>query len=160
MRTTRDLRVRVAVAFAYAVFLLLFAVFFPSSRFISGPFAWLFFSMLKPFIPVILGADGVSLYVGCSCLNVTDVCSLVPLIGLVAVFLWLRGVRWLHGVVVLSALFLLNLVRVFVVALVLASLGLEAAMYIHNIAYATFTIAAVGVTAYCAIPWRSDRREA
>jgi len=109
--------------------------------------------MLKPFIPVILGADGVSLYVGCSCLNVTDVCSLVPLIGLVAVFLWLRGVRWLHGVVVLSALFLLNLVRVFVVALVLARFGLGAAIYVHDIAYAAFTIVTVGVVAYCAIPW-------
>lgn len=151
MPAITDLRVRVAVAFAYAVLLLLFAVFFPSSRFISGPFAWLFFLMLKPFIPVVLGADGVSLYVACSCLSVTDVCSLVPLIGLVAIFLWLRGVRWLHGIVILSTLFLLNLVRVFVVALVLASLGLGAATYVHNIAYAAFTIAAAGIVAYCSL---------
>jgi hypothetical protein len=129
----------------------MFAVFFPSSRFISGPFAWLFFLMLKPFIPVILGADGVSLYVGCSCLNVTDVCSLVPLIGLVAVFLWLRGVTSLQAVVVLSALFLLNLVRVFLVAWVLANFGSGAAMYVHNIAYAAFTIVAVGIVAYCSL---------
>jgi hypothetical protein len=146
-----DLRVRVAVAFAYAVLLLLLAVFFPSSRFISGPFAWLFFLMLKPFIPVVLGADGVSLYVGCSCLNVTDVCSLMPLIGLVAVFLWVRGVRWLNGVAVLAGYFALNLVRVFGVAFALANLGFEAASRVHDLTYAAFTILAVGIIAYCSL---------
>ena len=155
MQATTKFRVKAAVAFAYAVLLLLFAVFFPSSHFISGRFTWLFFLMLKPFIPVILGADGTSLYVGCSCLNlnVTDVCSLMPLIGLLVVFLWLRGVTSLQAIVVLSAFFLLNLVRVFVVAWTLANFGLGAAIYVHDIAYAAFTIVAVGVIAYCAIPW-------
>jgi len=107
-----------------------------------------------------LGADGVSLYVGCSCLNlnVTDVCSLVPLIGLVAVFLWVRGVRWLTAAVVVAGYFALNLVRVFGVAFALVNFGFEAASRVHDLTYAAFTILAIGIIAYCSVSVVVPRR--
>jgi hypothetical protein len=109
--------------------------------------------MLKPFMPVLLGADGSSIYVASSAvsLQVTDVCSLMPLIGLVAVFLWVRGVKLSNGLIVLTILFLLNLARVFAVAFAAANSGLTAATHVHDFAYAAFTIVTIGIIAYCVL---------
>lgn len=154
-----NVRIRVTVAFSYTLLLFLFAVLVPSSHFISLPFAWLFFLMLKLLVPgVLLGTDGASIFVPSSgsVLEVTDVCSLVPLIGLVAVFLWVRGVGWRWSVAVIVLFFVLNLVRILGVGLVLASSGWSTAARVHDIAYASFTVASIGVVAYCCLPWWLD----
>jgi hypothetical protein len=150
------LRTRIAAMFLYAFFLPVFAVAFPSSYFIAAPFALFFLMMLEPFMPVLLGADGVSVYLASSgvYLRVTDVCSLLPLLGLVAMAMWVRSVGWLRGVLVVVGLFSMNLVRVFGVAFAAAYVSSGVAAALHDFAYAVFSLVAVGIVAYCVISAR------
>jgi len=101
-------------------------------------------------MPVLLLSDGSALLVGSNVITVTDVCSGVLLLLLLALFLTLGGMKLRKILTVVGFLFIVNLLRVFTVSFVLLNFGLEEASLLHSIYYFVFTALAIGIMIYAA----------
>jgi len=127
-----------------------------ASRYIAEPYAYLSWLIIKPFTTVYL--FGSTMIVNGIPVIFEDICTGVWLIGLAAMFLWLRGSSKLTIVVGLVGLFALNTLRIALVVLALQSYAFPIAATFHDIFYAIFTGTAVMISLYGAWPLLNEKK--
>jgi len=111
----------------------------------------MFYFILRPFMPVFVVGEGDALLLGSSLITVTDVCSGVLLLILVAIFLTIRSSSLLKILSVVGLLFTVNVVRVFTVSYALLEFGLEEASLLHDGYYFGYTALALGIIAWAVL---------
>ena len=127
-----------------------------TSTYLSGPYAYLIWLLVHPFARVYL--IGEVLLVRGIPVQFEDICTGTLLIGMAAVFLYVRGSSKRVIFAAGASLFLLNIVRILLVIATLVLFSLEIAAMTHDVMYVAFTAISMGFSVYGALPLLRSRR--
>ncbi len=121
-----------------------------TSTYLAGPYAYLIWLLIHAFTESYL--LGTIIIVHGIPIQFEDICTGTLLIGLAAVFLFVRGSRKLMIFAAASLLFVLNVARILLVIATLVLFGLETAALTHDAMYIAFTAISMGFSVYGAMP--------